>query len=101
MASLFRNFLLAERILRSCDCSPVSQPELPPTHQHNMWDAWDLAVDMCLSQLKNILDHDKPYTPSTFFEEQLTAFEASNRPGPIRKGLLERPSRKGLLERAY
>jgi len=75
VASLFRNYLLAERIMRSCDCSPVSQPELPLTHQHTMWNAWDLAVDMCLSQLKDILEHDKPYVPSTFFEEQLTAFE--------------------------
>ncbi len=48
----FRNFLLAERILRSCDCSPVSSPPLPPTHQHPMWEAWDLALDMCLSQLQ-------------------------------------------------
>merc|ERR1719167_62043 len=75
VASLFRNFLLAERIMRSCDCTPVSQPELPPTHQHPMWKAWDLAVDMCLSQLRGILEHDRPYVPSTFFEEQLTAFE--------------------------
>ena len=49
---LFRNFLLAERILRSCDCTPVSEPPLPFTHQHPMWEAWDMAVDMCLSQLK-------------------------------------------------
>ena len=34
-----------------------------------------MAVDMCLSQLKGILEHDKVYAPSTFFEEQLTAFE--------------------------
>ena len=40
-----------------------------------MWDAWDMAVDMCLSQLKGIIDGNKPYMPSTFFEEQLTAFE--------------------------
>jgi hypothetical protein len=40
-----------------------------------MWQAWDLAVDMALSQLPNILDTDAPYKASTFFEEQLTAFE--------------------------
>ena len=33
VASLFRNFLLAERVMRSYDCTPVSQPSLPPTHQ--------------------------------------------------------------------
>lgn len=33
VASLFRNFLLAQRIMRSYDCTPVSSPKLPPTHQ--------------------------------------------------------------------
>ena len=33
VASLFRNFLLAERVMRSYDCTPVSQPSLPATHQ--------------------------------------------------------------------
>lgn len=37
VASLFRNFLLAERIMRATNCSPVSYPQLPPTHQHPMW----------------------------------------------------------------
>ena len=40
-----------------------------------MWQAWDLAVDMALSQLPSILENDTPYRASTFFEEQLTAFE--------------------------
>ena len=61
--------------MKSHDCSPVSAPKLPDTHQHPMWDAWDLAVDICLSQLRGILELDRPYVPSSFFEEQLTAFE--------------------------
>ena len=36
VASLFRNFLLAERVMRSYDCTPVSQPALPTTHQHGV-----------------------------------------------------------------
>lgn len=51
MASLFRNFLLAERILRAANCGPVSYPRLPPTHQHAMWQSWDMAAEMCLLQL--------------------------------------------------
>ncbi len=63
-----------------------------------MWKAWDLAVDVSLSQLPAILeesasrsDHrQRPpaYRASTFFEEQLTAFEVwlkhgdENRPPP-------------------
>lgn len=76
MASLFRNFLLAERILAASGCSPVSYPRLPPTHQHPMWHAWDLAAEMCLLQLPKLLaDPNAEFTPSSFFSEQLTAFE--------------------------
>ena len=77
VASLFRNFLLAERVMRSYDCNPVSQPALPATHQHPMWQAWVLAVDMALSQLPTILESDAPYKASTFFEEQLTVSPAT------------------------
>nr|CAB3459136.1 unnamed protein product [Digitaria exilis] len=55
VASLFRNFLLAERIMRSANCSPISYPLLPPTHQHHMWDAWDMAAEICLSKLPQLI----------------------------------------------
>ncbi|KAI8086100.1 raptor N-terminal caspase like domain-containing protein [Halteromyces radiatus] len=80
VASMFRNFLLAERIMRSYQCTPMSTPKLPDTHDHPMWQAWDLAVDMCLFQLPALLAAENggtpyQYQPSNFFAEQLTAFE--------------------------
>ncbi|CAN6344182.1 unnamed protein product [Urochloa humidicola] len=76
VASLFRNFLLAERIMRSANCSPISYPLLPPTHQHHMWDAWDMAAEICLSKLPQLIsDPNSEFQPSPFFTEQLTAFE--------------------------
>ncbi|KAJ6765448.1 hypothetical protein OIU79_021612 [Salix purpurea] len=76
VASLFRNFLLAERIMRSANCSPISHPMLPPTHQHHMWDAWDMAAEICLSQLPSMVeDPNSEFQSSPFFTEQLTAFE--------------------------
>lgn len=75
VASLFRNFLLADRILRSYNCTPVSSPALPQTFRHPMWAAWDLALDVALSQLPEILANKKTYSNSPFFEEQLTAFQ--------------------------
>ncbi|XP_062181842.1 regulatory-associated protein of TOR 1-like isoform X2 [Phragmites australis] len=76
VASLFRNFLLAERIMRSANCSPISFPLLPPTHQHHMWDAWDMAAEICLSKLPQLIaDPNAEFQPSPFFTEQLTAFE--------------------------
>ncbi|XP_054159125.1 regulatory-associated protein of mTOR-like isoform X2 [Oppia nitens] len=75
VASLFRNFLLAERIMRTYDCTPISFPALPPAYHHSMWNAWDLAVDLCLSQLIPIVNEEAQYRHSQFFSEQLTAFE--------------------------
>ncbi|XP_023375399.1 regulatory-associated protein of mTOR [Pteropus vampyrus] len=75
VASLFRNFLLAERVMRSCNCTPVSSPRLPPTYMHAMWQAWDLAVDICLSQLPTIIEEGTAFRHSPFFAEQLTAFQ--------------------------
>ncbi|CAM6047767.1 unnamed protein product, partial [Sphagnum compactum] len=76
VASLFRNFLLAERIMRAANCSPLSYPRLPPTHQHPMWHAWDMAAEICLAQLPMLLHDPKAeFQPSPFFTEQLTAFE--------------------------
>ncbi|KAK2075817.1 hypothetical protein QBZ16_001558 [Prototheca wickerhamii] len=77
VASLFRNFLLADRVLRAHGCTPVSHPRLPATHQHPMWQAWDMAAEMCLLQLPAILSSGSSveYVPSPFFAEQLTAFE--------------------------
>jgi len=76
VACLFRNFLLAERIMRSCRCTPISNPKLPPTYNHPMWQAWDLAADYCLAQLpKLIANPNVEFKHCTFFTEQLTAFE--------------------------
>ncbi|KAL7264205.1 hypothetical protein ACSBR1_002206 [Camellia fascicularis] len=73
VASLFRNFLLAERIMRSTNCSPISYPLLPQTHRHHMWYAWDMAVETCLQLF--VKEPEAEFQPSSFFDEQLTAFE--------------------------
>jgi regulator-associated protein of mTOR len=40
-----------------------------------MWQAWDLALDLCLAQLPTILESEDRFVHSPFFEEQLTAFQ--------------------------
>lgn len=92
VASLFRNFLLAERIMKSAGCSPCSLPSLPSTHHHPLWRSWDLAAEICLNQLYKISNPhpqaEVSIQPSRFFAEQLTAFEvwlqfgASTKPPP-------------------
>ena len=67
VASLFRNFLLAERIMRSYNCTPLSQPQLPATYHHPLWDSWDMALDHCLSQLQGIVDGTETYKVCVIF----------------------------------
>ncbi|KAI8613893.1 raptor N-terminal caspase like domain-containing protein [Chytriomyces sp. MP71] len=84
VAALFRNFLLAERIMRYYHCTPMSFPKLPGTHQHPLWSSWDLAAEMCLYQLPGLLKTPPVvYQHSSFFSEQLTAFEVWLSKGPI------------------
>mmetsp|Transcript_8724 Transcript_8724/g.12898 ORF Transcript_8724/g.12898 Transcript_8724/m.12898 type:complete len:1221 (+) Transcript_8724:170-3832(+) len=76
LASLFRNYLLANRVLRSYNCTPYSYPQLPDTHNHPLWASWDLTVEMCLSHLsKQKLCPTLKYEPTDFFSAQLADFE--------------------------
>ena len=77
VASLFRNYWLAERILHAHGVHTVTHPPLPATHSHPMWAAWDVCVDATLAQLERYEQkHDTAvFSASAFFSQQLTAFE--------------------------
>ncbi|KAK4468174.1 hypothetical protein MN116_008095 [Schistosoma mekongi] len=65
IASLFRNFLLAERIMKYYGCHPTSAPLLLPTYEHSMWDAWDHTLDRVihyLPRMLKIIEGGTPYT---------------------------------------
>ena len=96
VAALFRNFLLAQRVMRIYHCRPQSYPNIPDTHTHPLWQSWDLAVEMILAQLPRLTEQQKAndtaaenqpngaspapaqeleYNHSDFFADQLSAFE--------------------------
>ncbi|KAJ2557662.1 Target of rapamycin complex 1 subunit kog1, partial [Coemansia sp. RSA 1822] len=55
VASLFRNFILANRILRHYNMRPQSRPAIPASHTHPLWESLDYEIDMCLKQLPRLL----------------------------------------------
>ncbi|EIW85788.1 hypothetical protein CONPUDRAFT_150572 [Coniophora puteana RWD-64-598 SS2] len=63
IASLFCNFLLAERIMKNYHCTPHTHPALPSMNTHQLWAAWDLAVDICLRQLPDLLEKNTASIP--------------------------------------
>ncbi|KAF2861426.1 hypothetical protein K470DRAFT_256819 [Piedraia hortae CBS 480.64] len=100
VAALFRNFLLAQRIMRVYHCHPQSYPPIVDTHEHPLWQSWDLALEMVLAQLPKLNAQQKAteamaesqlpgqaveppsppsiefnYQSSDFFADQLSAFE--------------------------
>ena len=90
VAALFRNFLVAQRIMRAYGCHPQSKPEIPQTYDHPLWEAWDLAISEVLAQLPAMLAAEDggpsyEYQHSTFFADQLTAFQ-----NYLERGALER-----------
>ena len=74
IASLFRNFFLAQRVMQSLKCKPISYPVMPDASNHHMWVVWDRALELCLLQIVN---HGNSVNDSTssFFDEQLLAFD--------------------------
>ena len=90
VAALFRNYLLADRLMRQNGCHPETEPVLPSTHEHPLWQSWDLALEMVLMQLPSLIASEEggppyEYQNSNFFAEQLTAFDVY-----LSQGALER-----------
>ncbi|KAK6042778.1 hypothetical protein COOONC_19719 [Cooperia oncophora] len=62
LASLFRSFLLAERVMGGNGCNVVSSPPLPSTADHPLWDSWEYTLDLTLNHIHNLL------TPKLHFQ---------------------------------
>ncbi|KAJ2805338.1 Target of rapamycin complex 1 subunit kog1 [Coemansia guatemalensis] len=59
VASLYRNFMIADRIMRFYDVHPQCSPTIPSTHKHPLWDNLDMEIELCLAQLPRLLEEDE------------------------------------------
>lgn len=59
-AALFRNFLLAKKMMPEVGCHPISDPPLPDVNTNPMWDSWELAIDEVLGQLLKKKHNEPP-----------------------------------------
>uniref|UniRef100_A0A1I7TH01 Raptor_N domain-containing protein n=1 Tax=Caenorhabditis tropicalis TaxID=1561998 RepID=A0A1I7TH01_9PELO len=55
LATLFRSFLLAQRVMSKFDVLPVSQPALKDTSKHELWQCWDQTMDMVLDYCRELI----------------------------------------------
>lgn len=86
VACLFRNYLLAIRILQSFNCTPLSYPPIPviTIARHELWNSWDMMLDYYLTLLtppyieniSNSLKGTLPphYDANAYFSSQMDTF---------------------------
>ena len=81
VASLFRNFLFADRLMRHYGCVPVSHPSLPPTYKHHLWLSWESTLNSLLKEMSLYQDSVYPNPllrshSTEFFTEQIKCFSS-------------------------
>eukprot|EP00929_Paragymnodinium_shiwhaense_P088815 TRINITY_DN49122_c0_g1_i1.p1 TRINITY_DN49122_c0_g1~~TRINITY_DN49122_c0_g1_i1.p1 ORF type:complete len:1723 (-),score=237.71 TRINITY_DN49122_c0_g1_i1:93-5261(-) len=87
LAEICRNFLLASRLMRAYGLHVTSRPALPQTHDHHLWEVWDVTLELFLARLEKaarpspLLGASVTFAATAgprglqgFFEEQMTAF---------------------------
>lgn len=85
LATLFRNFLFARRVMKTYQCTPQSYPLLPDTSNHPLWKTWDLTAESFILYVNSMLNGSMMVDPRnniviqspnlSFFVEQLQSFE--------------------------
>ena len=81
VASLFRNFLFADRLMRHYGCVPISHPSLPPTYKHHLWLSWESTLNSLLKEMALYQDSAYPNPllrshSTEFFTEQIKCFSS-------------------------
>lgn len=76
LSSLFRNFLLANKIMKYFGASPSSYPSIPDTSAHPLWQWWEYVLDRFLSRISDAGSPQPTELDANFFETQLAHIQS-------------------------
>ncbi|EDR23065.1 hypothetical protein, conserved [Entamoeba dispar SAW760] len=74
VASLFRHFILACRIMKKFNYKPQSFPEIPDTSNHLLWKTWDSVLELAIPKLINSTRQIN-YLPTPFFNNLIISLK--------------------------
>ena len=75
VASLFKHFILANRIMKKFHYKPQSFPQLPDTSNHSLWKDWDAALEMSIPKLM-AFNKQINHLPSPFYNNLTVSFKS-------------------------
>lgn len=76
-------FMLAQRVLGSCNVTPISLPVIPASNSHPLWTNWDLVMENLFEQLPSDLNEgnwEQDLQMLSFMKDQInTTLNASSK----------------------
>ncbi|ELP89413.1 WD domain containing protein, partial [Entamoeba invadens IP1] len=75
VASLFRHFILATRIMKKFNYTPQSYPALPDTSNHPLWSLWDSVLELAIPKFV-MVQKTVNYVPSPFFSNLIVSMKS-------------------------
>ncbi|XP_062563341.1 regulatory-associated protein of mTOR-like [Armigeres subalbatus] len=65
--TIYRRFILSQRMLIRAGCTPVSKPSIPDNSRHRLWAVWDRLMNMTMNLLEKQNEKECPII-RTFFQ---------------------------------
>ncbi|XP_053690228.1 regulatory-associated protein of mTOR-like [Sabethes cyaneus] len=95
VGTLWRRFLLAQRILKDSNCAPISHPPVPDCSEHLLWSFWDSALNNTLEHFR-FEEYNGKTLIDEFFHEALSRTGVESLPLVLEALQLTKHSAKAL-----
>ncbi|CAJ0585911.1 unnamed protein product, partial [Mesorhabditis spiculigera] len=71
LATMFRSYLLAEKVLEHFGCHTRSYPSLPAMAAHPLWENWEMSLDYAIDYLDKFMYSASPANQCLYVSNQL------------------------------